>query len=108
MGNTEPGKEDAQTDCRRKEGTAVMSNQLTRRGLLKCLTGAAAAAMFRLPMQALPLPQADTTTGMERGEIGRLAAAFKRSFSVPALSVAISQSDQFVFDQGFGFNQGFR
>ena len=47
-------------------------------------------------------------TGMERGEIGRLAAAFKRSFSVPALSIAISRNGQFVFDQGFGFNQGFR
>ena len=45
---------------------------------------------------------------MERGEIGRLAAAFKRSFSVPSLSIAISRNGQFVFDRGFGFNQGFR
>jgi CubicO group peptidase (beta-lactamase class C family) len=37
-----------------------------------------------------------------------MAAAFKRSFSVPSLSVAISRNGQFVFDQGFGFNQGFR
>ena len=27
---------------------------------------------------------------------------------MPALSVAISRNGQFVFDQGFGFNQGFR
>jgi CubicO group peptidase (beta-lactamase class C family) len=59
-------------------------------------------------MQGLSLVQADATTGMERGEIGRLAAAFKRSFSVPSLSIAISRNGQFVFDQGFGFNQGFR
>ena len=59
-------------------------------------------------MQGLRLPQGETTTGMERGEIGRLAAAFKRSFSVPSLSVAISRNGQFVFDRGFGFNQGFR
>jgi CubicO group peptidase (beta-lactamase class C family) len=85
-----------------------MPNQLTRRRLLKCLTGAAAAGMVRLPMQGLWLPQGETTTGMERGEIGRLAAAFKRSFSVPSLSIAISRNGQFVFDQGFGFNQGFR
>jgi CubicO group peptidase (beta-lactamase class C family) len=40
--------------------------------------------------------------GMQRGELGRLAAAFKSSFSVPALSVAISRAGQFVYDQGFG------
>ena len=71
-----------------------MPNQFTRRYLLKSLTGAAAAGMARLPMQGLWLPQGDTTTGMERGEIGRLAAAFKRSFSVPALSIAISRNGQ--------------
>jgi CubicO group peptidase (beta-lactamase class C family) len=83
-------------------------NPFTRRCLLKCLTSVAAAGMVRSPMQALWLPQGDTTTGEERGEIGRLAAAFKRSFSVPSLSIAISRNGQFVFDRGFGFNQGFR
>ena len=85
-----------------------MPGQSTRRSLLKFLTSAAASAMVRMPMQGLSLVQADATTGMERGEIGRLAAAFKRSFSVPSLSIAISRNGQFVFDQGFGFNQGFR
>jgi CubicO group peptidase (beta-lactamase class C family) len=65
--------------------------------------GAAAVGMIDFPMQA----QGNQLTGMERGEIGRLAAAFKRSFNVPALSVAIARNGQFVFDQGFGFNQGF-
>ncbi|HXP09944.1 MAG TPA: serine hydrolase domain-containing protein, partial [Acidobacteriaceae bacterium] len=85
-----------------------MTSRFNRRTLLKGLAGAAVAGMVRLPMQALWLPQNQTTTGQERGEIGRLAAAFKRSFSVPALSIAISRNGQFVFDQGFGFNQGFR
>jgi CubicO group peptidase (beta-lactamase class C family) len=85
-----------------------MPNQGTRRSLLKYLASAAVAGMVRLPMQGLLLPQAEATTGMERGEIGRLAAAFKRSFNVPSLSLAISRNGQFVFDQGFGFNQGFR
>ena len=85
-----------------------MPNRFNRRSLLKCLAGAAAAGMVRLPLQGLWLPQSETIPGRERGEIGRLAAAFKRSFSVPALSIAISRNGQFVFDQGFGFNQGFR
>jgi len=84
-----------------------MPNRFNRRSLLKCLAGAAVAGMVRLPMQAAWLLQ-DETTGRERGQFGRLAAAFKRSFSVPSLSVAISRNGQFVFDQGFGFNQGFR
>jgi CubicO group peptidase (beta-lactamase class C family) len=84
-----------------------MPNRFNRRSLLKCLAGAAVAGMVRLPMQAAWLLQ-DETTGRERGQFGRMAAAFKRSFSVPSLSVAISRNGQFVFDQGFGFNQGFR
>src|SRR5271156_2173333 len=85
-----------------------MPNPFNRRMLLKGLSSAAVAGTVRLPMQGLWLPQSETVTGQERGEIGRLAAAFKRSFSVPALSIAISRNGQFVFDQGFGFNQGFR
>src|SRR3984957_11653270 len=75
----------------------------SRRVLLRNLLGAAAVGMIDFPMQA----QGNQLTGMERGEIGRLAASFKRSFNVPALSVAIARNGQFVFDQGFGFNQGF-
>ena len=82
-----------------------MPNRFNRRSLLKGLAGAAVAGMVRLPMQGLWLPQSETITGQEHGEIGRLAAAFKRSFSVPSLSVAISRNGQFVYDQGFGFNQ---
>jgi CubicO group peptidase (beta-lactamase class C family) len=85
-----------------------MPEQLSRRFLLKNLLGAAAAGMVGRPMQGLWLPQGNQPTGMEHAEMGRLASAFKTSFRVPALSVAISRNGQFVFDQGFGFDQGFR
>jgi CubicO group peptidase (beta-lactamase class C family) len=91
----------------KQKGTSAMPEQLSRRWLLKNLLGAAAAGMVARPMQGLWLPQGDQATGMERGEMGRMAATFKRSFQVPALSVAISRNGQFVFDQGFGFDQGF-
>jgi CubicO group peptidase (beta-lactamase class C family) len=45
-------------------------------------------------------------TGMQRGEMGRMVAAFKGNFRVPAFSVAISRSGQFVYDQGFGMADG--
>src|SRR5277367_3111503 len=79
---------------------------LSRRMLLRNLLGAAAIGMVDFPMHELLWAQGNQLTGMQRGDMGRLAAGFKRSFNVPALSVAISRSGQFVFDQGFGFNQG--
>jgi CubicO group peptidase (beta-lactamase class C family) len=85
-----------------------MPNPFTRRCLLKGLTSAAVAGTVRRPMRALWLPQGETATPRERGEIGRLAAGFKRRFSVPSLSIAISRNSQFVSDQGFCFNQGFQ
>jgi CubicO group peptidase (beta-lactamase class C family) len=80
---------------------------LSRRVLLRNLLGVAAVGMIDFPMQGLGWAQGNQLTGMERGEMGRLAAGFKRSFNVPALSVAIARNGQFAFDQGFGFNQGF-
>jgi CubicO group peptidase (beta-lactamase class C family) len=80
---------------------------LSRRVLLRNLLGAAAVGMIDFPMQGLGSAQGNQLTGMERGEMARIAAGFKRSFNVPALSVAIARNGQFVFDQGFGFNQGF-
>jgi CubicO group peptidase (beta-lactamase class C family) len=76
---------------------------LSRRVLLRNLLGAAVLGVIDFPLQA----QGNQLTGMERGEMGRLVAGFKRSFNVPALSVAIARNGQFAFDQGFGFNQGF-
>ncbi len=80
-----------------------MRKEASRRLFLKNLLGAAAVAA--LPMRVLS--QANQPTGMERGEMGRLVTAFKSKFSVPALSIAMSRNGAFVFDQGFGLNQGF-
>src|ERR1700690_3429410 len=72
------------------------------------MTSAAVLGMVRQIAEGLWVSQGETTTGEQRGDIGRLAAAFKMPFSVPSLSIAISRNGQFVFDRGFGFNQGFR
>ncbi|HTZ59509.1 MAG TPA: serine hydrolase domain-containing protein [Acidobacteriaceae bacterium] len=86
-----------------------MTEQSTsRRRLLRHLIGATAAGMVSVRMHAFGFLEGQAPVGMERAQIGRLAAGFKRRFSVPALSIAISRNGQFVFDQGFGFNQGFR
>jgi cytochrome c556 len=53
-----------------------MPEQWSRRWLLKNLLGAAAAGMVSQPLQGLWLPQGGQLTGMERGEMGRLAAEF--------------------------------
>ncbi len=81
---------------------------LSRRVLLRNLLGAVAVGAANFPMPRLLWAQSTQLTGIERGEIGRLAAGFKRSFNVPALSVAISRDGHFVFDQGFGFNENIR
>ena len=78
---------------------------LSRRVLLRNLLGAAAFGVVDFPMPGLLWAQGNQLTGMQRGEMGRLGASFKRSFNVPALSVAISRNGQFVFDQGFGLNE---
>lgn len=81
-----------------------MSENLSRRSLIKNLAGAAAAGLVVFPIHGAvsSLAQNDQLTGREHGDIGRIAAAFKQRFSVPALSVAISRNGQFVFDQSFG------
>jgi CubicO group peptidase (beta-lactamase class C family) len=68
------------------------------------LLGAAAtgAAAFSTPTFFFPQGADGRFTGRERGEMGRLVAEFKRSFSVPAVSIAISRNGQFVYDQAFG------
>src|SRR5271156_6363273 len=99
----EPGKQDVPIDRDpSQKGSRAM---FSRRVLLRNLLGAAAVGMVGFPMQELLWAQGNQLTGNERGEFGRLAAGFKRSFNVPALSVAISRNGEFVFDQGFGLNQ---
>ena len=81
----------------------TMTEQLSRRAMIKTLMGAAVAGVAAAPaFGALFQQSPGGLTGRERGEIGRLANGFKRSFSVPALSIAIARNGQFVYDQAFG------
>jgi CubicO group peptidase (beta-lactamase class C family) len=79
-----------------------MAGSLSRRSVIRSLLGAAATGVVALPMHGILFPQGDQPNGEQRGNMGRLAGAFKENFRVPALSVAISRNGQFVFDQGFG------
>jgi CubicO group peptidase (beta-lactamase class C family) len=42
------------------------------------------------------------TNGRERGEMGKIAGAFRRQFSVPASSIAISHNGHFAYDRADG------
>ncbi len=81
-----------------------MPERSSRRTMVRNLLGAAAtgAAGFSTPAVLFEQGADDRFTGRERGEMGRLVAEFKRSFSVPAMSVAISRNGQFVYDRAFG------
>jgi CubicO group peptidase (beta-lactamase class C family) len=85
-----------------------MANTLSRRSLISNLLGAAAAGAVGLPIhEALPQqPGNGGPTGQQRGEMGRLAFAFRRSFSVPASSIAISRNGKFVYDEAVGMADG--
>jgi CubicO group peptidase (beta-lactamase class C family) len=86
-------------------GLHGMSQQLSRRAMVKGLASATAAAILAPKAFSLaPVGQGgeDQLTGRERGEMGRLVAEFKRQFNVPALSLAFARNGQFVFDQAFG------
>ena len=74
---------------------------LTRRSLLQDLAVAAAGAAVPFP-KAFAQPQYGGSTGQQRGEMGRIAGAFRRQFSVPATSIAISRNGQFVYDEAVG------
>jgi CubicO group peptidase (beta-lactamase class C family) len=81
----------------------MQDRSLTRRSLLKNLLTSAAAATIPVPIsKALAQPQYRGSNGQQRGEMGRIAAAFRQQFSVPATSIAISRNGQFVYDQAVG------
>jgi CubicO group peptidase (beta-lactamase class C family) len=76
---------------------------LDRRSLIRNLVTTAAATTVGLPtLDALAQPQYGGSTGQQRGEMGRIAAEFRRQFSVPATSIAISRNGRFVYDQATG------
>jgi CubicO group peptidase (beta-lactamase class C family) len=76
---------------------------LTRRSVLKNLLTSSAAAGIGIPtFEALAQSQYGGSDGQQRGEMGRIAAAFRQQFSVPASSIAISRNGRFVYDQAVG------
>src|SRR5580658_9489146 len=81
-----------------------MPSELTRRAALRSIAGAAAAPIIPRPLRAVLSPQSGggQPNGRERGEMNRISGAFRRQFSVPALSVAISRNGQFVYDEAGG------
>jgi len=79
-----------------------MAEKLTRRSMIRNLLGAAAVAGFGAPAILGAQDGEGRGIGRARGEMGRLAAEFKRSFSVPGLSIAIARNGQFVYDRAFG------
>jgi CubicO group peptidase (beta-lactamase class C family) len=78
-----------------------MPHSLTRRSLIRTVAGATAASLLPLPLRAQG-SNGDQLPGAQRGQINRLVAEFKRQFSDPALSIAITRNGQFVFDKAFG------
>lgn len=72
---------------------------ITRRSLLQTIISGVVAAAGP---KALAQPEYGGSNGRQRGEMGRIAAAFRRQFSVPASSVAISRNGHFVYDQAAG------
>src|SRR5277367_5271568 len=78
-----------------------ISRSLTRRTVLHNLALTVAAATVPIP-KILAQAQYGDSNGQQRGEMGRIAGAFRRQFSVPATSIAISRNGQFVFDQSIG------
>jgi len=79
-----------------------MVEKLTRRSMIRNLSGAAAVAGLGAPTILCTQDGEGRGIGRSRGEMGRLAAEFKRSFSVPGLSIAIARNGQFVYDKAFG------
>ena len=87
----------------RKGQPALMPNRsLTRRSLLQSLLASAACTMPLADLIAVAQAQYGGSNGQQRGEMGRMAAAFRRQFSVPSSSIAISRNGQFAYDEAVG------
>lgn len=79
-----------------------MPERWSRRTMVRNLFAATGAAAFSRPAVFSQQGADDRLMGRERGEMGRLVEEFKRSFSVPAMSIAISRNARFVYDRAFG------
>jgi CubicO group peptidase (beta-lactamase class C family) len=75
---------------------------LSRRTLLSNLALTAAATTISPALEAFAQLQSSGATSQQRAEMGRIAADFRKQFSVPATSIAISRNGQFVYDQAIG------
>jgi CubicO group peptidase (beta-lactamase class C family) len=80
----------------------MLNRSLTRRSLLQSLFASAACTVPLADLVAVAQPQYAGSNGQQRGEMGRMAGAFRRQFSVPASSIAISHNGQFAFDEAVG------
>jgi hypothetical protein len=78
------------------------NRSLTRRSLLQILLASAACNMPLAHLIAVAQAGYGGSNGQQRGEMGRMAAAFRRQFSVPASSIAISRNGQFAYDEALG------
>src|ERR1700751_541096 len=85
-----------------KKETDDMAEKLSRRKAMGLM--GAAAAMAGRPSHVIWGQRGSYggSTGQERGEMGRIAGAFRRQFSVPATSIAISRNGQFAYDRAAG------
>ncbi len=79
-----------------------MATELNRRTLLRSIALTAAAEIVPPPLRLLSQTPSGQPDGRQRGEMNRISGAFRRQFSVPALSVAITRNGQFVYDEAGG------
>jgi CubicO group peptidase (beta-lactamase class C family) len=79
-----------------------LRQSLSRRALLSNLALTAAATTISPALEALAQPQAPAPTAQQRAEMARIAADFRKQFSVPATSIAIARDGVFVYDQAGG------
>src|SRR5580704_6607785 len=80
-----------------------MKNLISRRTMLQSLLGTAAAAACGLPvLEAFAQRRDGQPTGLQMGEMGRLAGEFRKKYRVPASSIAITRNGEFVYDKAAG------
>lgn len=77
------------------------NHSLTRRTLLQNLALTTAAATLPIP-KSLAQSESLGPNAQQHAEMARIAAEFRRQFSVPATSIAISRYGRFVYDEATG------
>ncbi|HEX4021367.1 MAG TPA: serine hydrolase domain-containing protein [Acidobacteriaceae bacterium] len=81
----------------------MLSHSFTRRAVIRNLLRTTAFAAIDIPaLRSLAQSEFSGTTGQQRGEMGRIAGAFRRQYRVPAMSIAISRNGRFAYDRADG------